>query len=121
MNLFRRTAVPAVALVLCLVAGFLTIRPSLSDAALGELAAGFGFDAVALNTAPPNARSERDVQPGLDRIRAWISAVGAAVSVTDLRGLGRSADACLVDPRDDSVSVFAVPGSGGPRYERFTL
>jgi hypothetical protein len=64
---------------------------------------------------------QRVVAPDLEPIRAWISAVGAAVAVTDLRQLGRSGDACLVDPRNDSVTVFAVPGSGGPVYPRFAL
>ncbi|MQA63427.1 MAG: hypothetical protein GEU86_18505 [Actinophytocola sp.] len=121
LSLLRRAVVPTLCLVLCLVAGFLTIRPSQGEAAADEIAGGFGFDTVALNSAPRDAKSLRDVQPGLERIRAWISAVGAAVAVTDLRGQGRAGDACLVDPRDDSATVFAVPGSGGTEYPRFTL
>lgn len=119
LSLLRRAVVPTLALALCVAVGVFTVRPSLSHAEAEELTSGFAFDTVALNAAPPDARQQRDVQPNLERIRAWISAVGAAVSVTDLRGLGRAADACLVDPRDDSVTVLPVPGTGD--YERFTL
>ncbi|WP_034272432.1 FG-GAP repeat domain-containing protein [Haloechinothrix halophila] len=121
LSLLRRAVVPALALALCVAVGVFTVRPSLGHAEAEELTSGFAFDTVKLNSAPPDARQQREVQPNLERIRAWISAVGAAVSVTDLRGLGRAADACLVDPRDDSVTVLPVPGAGGSDYERFTL
>jgi hypothetical protein len=99
----------------------LTVRPNASGQERAAMAKDFGFEKIQLNSAPPNARYERQVEPSLERIRAWISAVGAAVALSDLRGLGRSADACLVDPRDDSVSVLPVPKSGGPSYPRFEL
>lgn len=121
LPVLRRAAVPTICLVLCVSVGFLTIRPGPGEAAADEVTSGFAFETVALNAAPPGARTQREVQPSLERIRAWISAVGAAVALTDLRGLGRAGDACLVDPRDDSVTVFAVPGSGGAEYPRFTL
>jgi hypothetical protein len=110
-----------VALALALLTGVFTARPTLGSAELHGMAARFGFGRVPLNAAPPTARTQRAVAPGLEPIRAWISAVGAAAALTDLRGLGRSGDACLVDPRDDSVTVLPVPGSGGPAYPRFTL
>ncbi|MBA0124149.1 CRTAC1 family protein [Haloechinothrix sp. YIM 98757] len=117
-----RRAVPlTVALLMCVVAGVFTIRPSLGEAESAGLSREYAFDTIQVNSAPPDARELRDVQPALEHIEAWISAVGAAAALTDLRGLGRPADACLVDPRDDSVSVFGVPGGEGPDYERFTL
>ena len=113
-----RRAVPVtVALLLCVTAGLFTIRPRSSDAE----ANGFAFRTVQLNSAPRDARYQRPVQPSLEHIRGWISAVGAAVALTDLRGLGRPADACLVDPRDDSVTVLPVPEAGGPAYEKIML
>ncbi|MFC3448592.1 CRTAC1 family protein [Amycolatopsis speibonae] len=122
MSDFARKAVPVmVALALCAAAGLFTIRPTVGAAEAATLAHGFGFEKVTLNSAPPHAKRERPVLPELTHIRSWISAVGAAVALTDLRGLGRPGDACLVDPRDDSVAVFPVPGSGGPSYSRFTL
>ncbi|MEY8042890.1 CRTAC1 family protein [Saccharopolyspora cebuensis] len=95
-----------------------TARPDTTASA--ATASSFSFRTEALNSAPADARYERPVQPQLEHIRSWISAVGAAVALTDLRGLGHQADVCLVDPRDDSVTVFPVRGSE-PAYERFEL
>ncbi|MEU5846996.1 CRTAC1 family protein [Saccharopolyspora shandongensis] len=117
----RRALPAAVGLLLCLALGLLTVRPALSDAEARDLSGGFGFESVPINAPPPNARTDRTVAPGLEHIRGWISAVGASVGLADLRGLGRAGDACLVDPRDDSVTVFPVPRSGGPQYEPFRL
>src|SRR5689334_1354533 len=120
-DFLRKAVLVAVALALAVRTGFLTARPSASGAEIHQLASRFGFTRVPLNTAPVPARTQRAVAPALEPIRAWISAVGAAVALTDLRGLGRSADACLVDPRNDSVTVFGVPGAGGPAYPAFPL
>ncbi|MDV6014724.1 VCBS repeat-containing protein [Haloechinothrix sp. LS1_15] len=122
MSSVLRRAVPiTLAIALCVVTGLFTIRPSLGEAESERLAADVDFEVVPVNSAPADARQLREVQPGLERIEAWISAVGAAAALTDLRGLDRAADACLVDPRDDSVRVFPVPGAGGPGYEEFGL
>jgi hypothetical protein len=122
MTHWTRTAVtPLVAVALCAALGVVTARPSIGEDEMAALAGNYGFDRVRLAEAPPGARSERTVQPALEHIDGWISAVGAAVALTDLRGLGRQADVCLVDPRDDSVTVLPAPGAGGPEYERFAL
>lgn len=65
-------------------------------------------------------RSIREVHPKLERISAWISSVGAAVAIADIAGSGRPADLCLVDPRNDSVTVMPAPGTG-QRYRPFAL
>ena len=52
--------------------------------------------------------------PQLEPIRSWISAVGAAVALADVDGDGVSNEACLSDPRDDSVSVIPLPRGRGP-------
>ncbi|WP_159942009.1 MULTISPECIES: VCBS repeat-containing protein [unclassified Nocardiopsis] len=106
----------AVAVILVGALAAMTVRPSPSGAEAADLAAPFSFSVLDLNSAPPDARTERDVAPDLEHFRGWISAVGAGVSLTDLRGLGRPADACLVDPRDDSVTLRSVPGSGADAY-----
>ncbi|QFZ18309.1 FG-GAP repeat domain-containing protein [Saccharothrix syringae] len=109
-----RAAVAAVAvLCVCAALGVATRRPGLGAAGTARLAEGFRFTAEQLNTAPAGAHRERVVAPALRGIRSWISAVGAAVAATDLRGAGRPGDVCLVDPRDDSVTVRAVPGDPG--------
>lgn len=69
------------------------------------------FETQSLREDVPNAATEREVAPRYASIRSWISAVGAAAAAADLSGAGRAADYCLVDPRDDSVTVGnADPG-----------
>jgi hypothetical protein len=65
-------------------------------------------------------RSTREVHPALQRLNAWISSVGAGVALGDIAGTGRPADICLVDPRNDSVSVLPAPGTGD-RFAPFAL
>jgi hypothetical protein len=112
----RKIVTPAVILIVVAAVGLFVVRPSLGGEETASLAGRYGFAAQALNEAPAGARTERVVAPDLHHIRGWISSVGAAVGMTDLRGLGRPADACLVDPRDDSVTLRNVPGSGAPAY-----
>ena len=104
-----------------LTAGWWTAEPGIPAAARDDLVARFGFRQIPANAAPAQARTQRPVAPGLRHIAQWISAVGAAVALTDLRDLGRPADMCLVDPRDDSVTVAPVPGSDSPAYPRIRL
>ena len=111
-----RVAGALFALTLCIGLGILTDRPSLSAAELRRLAAPYGFTVLPLNSAPAGGHTLRAVAPALQGFRGWINAVGAAVALADLRGLNRQADVCLVDPRDDSVTLRSVPGSGTPDY-----
>ncbi|WP_433272532.1 FG-GAP repeat domain-containing protein [Actinosynnema sp. CS-041913] len=112
----RKAVTTTIVLLVVLVTGLFVVRPGLSADETRRLAARYGFTALPLNSRPPGARAERVVAPALHHIRGWISAVGAGVALTDLRGLGRPADACLVDPRDDSVTLRSVPGSGAADY-----
>ncbi|BCJ66643.1 FG-GAP repeat domain-containing protein [Polymorphospora rubra] len=117
----RLALAPVLGVVLCIALGLLVSRPALGDAERARTADRFGFSVQNLNSAPPDARYMRPVAPALWGLRAWISAVGAAVGLADLSGQGRATDACLVDPRDDSVTVRPVPGAGGPAYAPFKL
>lgn len=90
------------------------------------LAARFRFDAVELAPAANGRqfRTGRNVHPSLRHINSWVSAVGASVAFADLDNTGRPADICLVDPRNDSVTVMPAPGTeidGKPRYAKFFL
>ena len=49
------------------------------------------------------------MEPALQHIRTWISAVGASAGLADLDGNGRPDERCLVDPRDDSVTIAPTP------------
>ncbi|WP_035302904.1 FG-GAP repeat domain-containing protein [Actinokineospora inagensis] len=117
----RRSLSAVFAVALCVAVGVVTALPQTSQAEQDKMASRFGFRQVPVNSVPANARFVRQVEPGLVGIQSWISAVGAAVALTDLRGLGRPADLCLVDPRDDSVTVKPVPEAGGEQYPAFPL
>ncbi|GAA3748879.1 FG-GAP repeat domain-containing protein [Salinactinospora qingdaonensis] len=116
MRLLFRGATVVVALAVIAVMGAFTVRPSPTEAEAAKMAEPYGFDVLDLNSAPPDAAYERQVAPALEHFRGWISAVGASVALADLRGLGQAADVCLVDPRDDSVTLRSAPGSGAPEY-----
>src|SRR3954471_8295048 len=75
---------------------------------IAALASRFRFETATLTPADnSNAFQQiRKVHPALARIDAWISSVGAAVAMADIAGSGRPADICLVDPRNDSVSIM---------------
>ncbi|MEU4832307.1 VCBS repeat-containing protein [Streptosporangium sp. NPDC023615] len=115
-TVLRKSVPAAVAVLLCGTLGFLTLRPGIAAGEAERLAARYSFQSVELNSSPAGARLERVVAPGLRNIRSWISAVGAAVALTDLRGLGHAGDVCLVDPRDDGVTLRPAPESGGASY-----
>ncbi|PSL44130.1 ASPIC/UnbV protein [Saccharothrix carnea] len=115
----RKTLSVIAVVAVCAAAGLMVVRPSLGDET--SVAARFAFTALNLNETPVGARTERAVAPELHDIRAWISSVGAAVALADVRGTGRAADVCLVDPRDDSVTLRPVPVGGGATYAPFEL
>src|SRR5215813_9876935 len=116
----RRLLSAALTLACCVALGLMAVRPGLSDDQTRALAAHYGFTVHAINSAPPGAQYVRQVAPGLRRINGWISAIGAAVALADFRGLGRPADVCLVDPRDNSVTLRpAAPADHG--YPPVTL
>jgi hypothetical protein len=66
------------------------------------------------------AHETRPVHPSMERISAWVSAMGAAAALGDADGDGLPNDLCHVEPRSDQVSVFPVPGTG-ERYAQFLL
>ncbi|MCW1408223.1 CRTAC1 family protein [Rhizobium sp. 1AS11] len=80
----------------------------------------FAFERVALNPADISGfRTVRPVHPDLRHIDAWISSVGASVAIGDLDGDGLSNDACLIDPRNDTISILSL--SPSPGFASFTL
>jgi len=108
----RRAAAPGTAVLIIAVLGLLSASPAPEDAERRRVAGAFGFAVSELNDDPEGGRSSRQVQPALRHIQHWISAVGAAVALADLDGDGVDDERCLVDPRDDSVTLAALPGMG---------
>ncbi|MFY1702664.1 CRTAC1 family protein [Micromonospora sp. WMMA1923] len=116
----RTLLTPVVAVVACLATGLATQLPAVGADERRALAARFSFAVADLNQDPPQTRAVRAVQPALHHLRSWISSVGAGVAVADLDGDGLPNEACLVDPRDDSVTVLATPDRPN-RFPAFAL
>ncbi|WP_440072821.1 CRTAC1 family protein [Streptosporangium sp. OZ121] len=106
--------------LLLTVAGWHFARlPDAAPATATSPAPVFAFQKLPLNTATTK-RDIRVVAPAYEKIRHWISSVGAAVALADLDANGRADDTCLVDPRDDSVTLLPAPGTES-RYAPVTL
>jgi hypothetical protein len=121
MDPLLRFTSPLTGLLIIVVLFQLNQLPVLSHNESVELASHFAFKKFPLPEACTYPhKSRRAVNPGLERISAWISSVGAAVALADLDGDGLSNDFCYVDPRTDLLTVGPVPGTA-PRYLPFTL
>jgi hypothetical protein len=120
-QLIKRVLVKAIALVLLVFLYSLTRLPSLSRQQRADLSTSFHFSRMPLYEPQGiTARYVRNVHPQYQHISAWISSVGAAVTLTDLDGNGLSNDVIHVDPRYDKVLVS--PAEGTPStYTPFEL
>ncbi|HET7231275.1 MAG TPA: CRTAC1 family protein [Longimicrobium sp.] len=117
----RRNARRLAALAAVLAAFAAARLPTLSARERHALGGRFSFIRLELPSAGPvPTRRMRAVNPEFERIRGWISSVGAAVALYDVDGNGLADDACWVDPRDDRVVVTPAPGTGD-RYAPFAL
>ncbi|WP_143466852.1 CRTAC1 family protein [Lentzea kentuckyensis] len=97
-----------------------TRLPSAAAGDPAELRDRFAFDRTPIaSVAVDGMRTERPVAAELEKISAWISAVGAAVAMGDLDGNGRADDLCLSDPRTDTITVS--PAHATERYRPFVL
>ncbi|GGK76471.1 CRTAC1 family protein [Mangrovihabitans endophyticus] len=104
----RSAVVVLLAAALIVTAGAATRRAMAKPAPGAALTARFAFESSDVNGDPADTRTVRPVAPALRHIRSWISAVGASVGLADFDGDRVPGEACLVDPRDDSVTVRAV-------------
>ncbi|WP_316193030.1 CRTAC1 family protein [Bradyrhizobium sp. SZCCHNRI1029] len=117
----RHLAKIATCAIAAVLYGFAAPR-NISAEERSALGASLRFSATYLDPGDNGLPSKnvRKVHPALQRIDAWISSVGAGVALADIEGTGLPADICLVDPRNDSVSVMPAPDTG-ERYARFAL
>lgn len=120
-SLFARHAtVVAATLTVLVLYGMASPRPP-AVAEQAALAKRFKF--TRFDLPKPVSHFERDarpVHPTMERISAWVSAMGAAATLGDVDGDGLPNDLCHVEPRSDQVSVFPVPGTGR-RFAQFLL
>ncbi len=115
-NLPRLVAI----LIIIILYGFAQL-PDISTDEREQLTQRFHFSQLALPEVPgPKKRIVREVNPNLEHIAGWISAVGAAVALNDIDGDGLSNDLCYVEVRTNQVIVAPAPGTG-TRYQPFTL
>ena len=121
-GMLRRYAASLAGLAVVAVLFVVTQYPRLSPAETARLAARFHFSKLPFPEVAnhPPYKNVRAVHPSLQRISAWVSSLGAAVSLADLYGDGLPNDLCHVDPRTDLVTVAPVPGTG-ERYAPFVL
>lgn len=109
----RSHAKRGVALAILVAAYAVAREPATAAAQRHQLGSAFRFERTRIAPAQPAMRSGRDVHPAVRHIDSWISSVGAAVALADLDGDGLPNEACLVDPRSDSVSIIALPPGRG--------
>ncbi|WP_422384574.1 CRTAC1 family protein [Roseibium album] len=82
----------------------------------------FQFSVTELIAADQDGyRSIRDVHPELMPIVGWVSSVGASVAMGDLDGDGIHNDLCLVETRNDTVTLLPAPGPSSSRYAPILL
>jgi hypothetical protein len=125
MNAFtaaiRHHAPRFIALGLTLTLYWFARLPEISKAERNRLASNFSFKQMPLpELSSQTHRFARMVNPSLQRISAWISALGASIALNDLDGDGLPNDLCHVDPRTDQVIIAPVPGTPF-RYQSFAL
>jgi hypothetical protein len=121
MSFLSRHATRLLALSIILVLYGFALLPDYPASKRQHLAARFHFTRLPLPELPGYPQKTiRQVNPSLQHIAGWISAVGAGVALADLDGDGLANDLCHVDPRTDQVIVSPVPGTG-ERYKPFVL
>lgn len=109
---------------LALVVGlFFVVRlPSASAAERTDIASHYAFTPMSIDLPGGYPQQTiRRVNKDYKHIDAWISSVGAGISMNDLDGDGLSNDLCLTDPRIDRAVVAPAPGAGQQRYRSFAL
>lgn len=116
----RVTLLVSLAIVIGLY--FLTRDRPVSKAEADEVNTNFRFTRTPLPEVAnhPPYKYVRQVHPSVKHIRAYVSTLGASVSIGDLDGDGLQNDVVWVDPRTDIVNCGPVPGTGS-RFETFAL
>src|SRR6185295_4931774 len=84
---------------------FMTRERALSKTESDEIVGNFRFHRTPLPEVAdhPPYKFVRKVHPSVQHIRAYVSTLGASVSLGDLDGEGMQNDAVWVDPRTDQV------------------
>lgn len=118
----RRRAALLVSIAIVVGLYAMTRERAMSKTESDEAVNNFRFSRMPLPEVPghPPYKYVRNVHPSVKHIRAYVSTLGASVSMGDLDGDGRQNDVVWVDPRTDKVNCGPVPGTGA-RYATFAL
>ena len=100
--------IKALAVIVVCVCFIFARKAQLTPAERTTLAADFSFSRMDLPVTEGTPKLIRDVHPQYKDIAAWISSVGAAVTIADLDNDGRSDDIIHVDPRFDAVLISSI-------------
>lgn len=117
-----RRLVPGLVTVLIAASLFYATRASVAAPDGTKAAAAYRFKEMPI-AMPPGydklpKRTVRTVNPAYEKIRSWISSVGASIAINDVTGNGRASGMCIVDTRTDQVTVTYTPTA--PQSDRFT-
>lgn len=105
---------------------FIAVRGSVAVAGGEEVATQYKFTEMPI-AFPPGYESQkmntvRTVNPSYEKIRSWVSSVGAGIAINDLTGHGRADGMCIVDTRTDQIVVTYTPTArAGDRFTPFVL
>ncbi len=94
--------------------------PRVSAAQGDRIASQYKFTEMPI-AMPPGyhpTQTTRSVNPAYQHLQAWISSVGASISLADVTGRGRDDGMCIVDPRTNDVVVTYAPTA--PPVDQFT-
>ncbi|GIH21907.1 RNA-binding protein [Acrocarpospora phusangensis] len=120
---FVRRQLPGILALAALIVAYVIVQlPTASPAERAQIASTYAFKPM--NIAMPSGFKQqtiRRVNQDYQHIDAWISSVGAGISMNDLDGDGLANDLCVTDPRIDQVVVTPAPGTGSTRYQPFAL
>lgn len=117
-----RRLVPGLVTVLIAASLFYATRVSVAAPDGTKVAAAYRFKELPI-AMPPGydqlpKRTVRTVNPAYEKIRSWISSVGASIAINDVTGNGRASGMCIVDTRTDQVTVTYTPTAR--QADRFT-
>ena len=118
-----RKQLPGIVALVLVVGVFAVARlPQDSTDQKVALAGSFSFEPKGIGLPGGLPQQEiRKVNREYTDIDAWISSVGAGISLNDIDGDGLSNDLCVTDPRTDTVTVTPAPDKNEGRYAPFTV
>jgi hypothetical protein len=117
-----RRLVPGVATLLVATALFFGVNSAVATPNGDKVAKNYNFQEMPI-ALPPGYNNQkmntiRPVNRAYQKLRGWISSVGASIAMNDVTGHGRPDGMCIVDTRTNDVVVTYTPTA--PAADRFT-